>query len=84
MSTPVAVPADLAEEAASLEKTIAEHEIDEIVNAIGHLETSNEELRAFLLESGPDPDLQQAMYDNVAAIATKAERVSVLRASTAH
>ena len=78
------VPVDLAAEAASLEKSIAQCEIDEITNAIMHLQRSNEELKAYLAESGPDPDLSQASYDNLTAIATKTERVSELRATALH
>ena len=81
MSLP-AVPADLAEEAATLEKSIASYQIDEVLNAIAHLERSNAELRSFLKEAGPDPALSQAIYDNVAAIAIKAELVAELRASS--
>lgn len=47
--------------------------IDEIDNAIAHLERSNKEMQQFDPD-GRDPDLVQAIHENVDAMAIKRDR----------
>lgn len=44
-------------------------ERDRLLNAVLHLERSNGELKEFIKESGHDPDLRQAVGENIVVIA---------------
>ncbi|PNW75652.1 hypothetical protein CHLRE_12g535450v5 [Chlamydomonas reinhardtii] len=52
-------------------------EIDELKNAIKHLERSNRELQT-LLEFDPDPEYRQAIGENIVTMAKKRARVAAL------
>ncbi|KAG2438824.1 hypothetical protein HXX76_005365 [Chlamydomonas incerta] len=52
-------------------------EIDELKNAIQHLERSNWELKE-LLASDPDPEYRQAIGENIVMVAKKRARVAAL------
>ncbi|KAG2453324.1 hypothetical protein HYH02_001548 [Chlamydomonas schloesseri] len=52
-------------------------EIDELQNAIQHLERSNRELKE-LLTSDPDPEYRQAIGENIVTVAKKRARVAAL------
>ncbi|KAG2438829.1 hypothetical protein HXX76_005370 [Chlamydomonas incerta] len=52
-------------------------EVDELKNAIQHLERSNRELKE-LLASDPDPEYRQAIGENIVTVAKKRARVAAL------
>ncbi len=63
--------------------SVIEAEIDEVSNALLHLQRSQEELKLALQESGPDPDFREAINDNIVTIAkcVRARARACLRSS---